>query len=160
MALGKFPEAVYDFTWAIQLTEGDNRPEKELNKKLSEYHRYAGQAHFEMCVYQEAKLHFQAAFEKDDTAAINSFNRGLVRSKLGEYSKANADFNHAIKLFKYEKEKTLEIYYCRYNLGINFRHMKLFDQSIAELRLAYELFPEKASVLNNIGLTYFENKEF
>jgi hypothetical protein len=45
------------------LAEEKDRPEKDLkNKKLSEYHRYAGQAHFEMSVYQEAKLHFETAY--------------------------------------------------------------------------------------------------
>ena len=51
MALGKFPEAVYDFTWAIQMLESDNKVKKELEERLSEYHRYAGQAHFEMNFY-------------------------------------------------------------------------------------------------------------
>jgi tetratricopeptide (TPR) repeat protein len=85
---------------------------------------------------------------------------GLVRSKLGEYKRANEDFNKAIKLYKFEKEKVLEIYYCRYNLGINFRHMKRYEESVAELRFALDLMPEKASCLNNMGLTLFEKGEF
>ncbi len=46
MALGKFPEAVYDFTWAIKLTEAEPKNDP---KKLSENHRFAGQSYFEMC---------------------------------------------------------------------------------------------------------------
>jgi tetratricopeptide (TPR) repeat protein len=46
MALGKFPDAVFDFTWAIKLTEAE--PQNDY-KKLSECHRFAGQSYFEMC---------------------------------------------------------------------------------------------------------------
>jgi len=46
MALGKFPEAVYDFTWAIKLTQAEPKNDP---KKLSENHRFAGQSYFEMC---------------------------------------------------------------------------------------------------------------
>ena len=44
MAMGKFPEAIYDFTWALKL-------ENEIGKSsqaLSKYNRFAGQCYFEM----------------------------------------------------------------------------------------------------------------
>jgi tetratricopeptide (TPR) repeat protein len=63
-------------------------------------------------------------------------------------------------MFKLDKKETLEIYYCRYNLGINFRHMKNYEKSVLELRQALDLMPEKASCLNNMGLTLFEKGEF
>jgi hypothetical protein len=47
MAMGKFPEAIYDFTWAIRL-------ESEIGKNsssLSKYNRFAGQCYFEMSQY-------------------------------------------------------------------------------------------------------------
>ena len=77
MALEKFPEAVFDFTWAIKLTEAE--PQNDF-KKLSEYHRFAGQSYFEMCQYQEAFDHFNCAVTHEQSG-INYFNRGLVRSK-------------------------------------------------------------------------------
>lgn len=93
MALGKFSEAVYDFTWAIQMLESDNSTMDRKKELQSEYHRYAGQAHFEMNFYQEARLHFQKAFESEPKNSKNLFNRGLVLSKLGDYRQANADFD-------------------------------------------------------------------
>ena len=44
MALGKFPEAIDDFTWALKL-ETDLKKE---NAALSKYNRYAGNCYFEM----------------------------------------------------------------------------------------------------------------
>lgn len=44
MAMGKFPEGIYDFTWAIRL-------ETEIGKNsvsLSKFNRFAGQCYFEM----------------------------------------------------------------------------------------------------------------
>jgi len=44
MALGKFPEAIYDFTWALKL-------ETDLKKDptaMSKYNRFAGNCYFEM----------------------------------------------------------------------------------------------------------------
>jgi tetratricopeptide (TPR) repeat protein len=77
MAMGKFPEGIYDFTWAIKL-------ETEIGKNsvsLSKFNRFAGQCYFEMSQYQEALTHFNQAFSKEESG-INYFNRGLVRSKL------------------------------------------------------------------------------
>ena len=164
MALGKFPEAVYDFTWAIKLTEAE--PQNDP-KKLSENHRFAGQSYFEMCQYQEAFDHFDCAVTNEQSG-VNYFNRGLVRSKQGlhdnlKYKEANKDFQLAIKIYSdQKKEKAIEVYYCRYNLGINFRRLNEpdYEQSVFELKMALELQPEKASCHNNIGLSYFEKNEF
>ena len=58
MALGKFPEAIYDFTWAIKL-ETDT---KKSDLMLSKYNRFAGNCYFEMSQYQEAPQHYSLAF--------------------------------------------------------------------------------------------------
>lgn len=76
MAMGKFPEAIYDFSYAIKI-ENEKNPD---NKRLSEYHRFAGQSYFEMCQFQEATDHFEMAVE-NESSALNNFNRGLARSK-------------------------------------------------------------------------------
>ena len=57
MALGKFPEGIYDFTWALKL-ETENRKESAA---LSKYNRYAGNCYFEMSQYQEALQHYNLA---------------------------------------------------------------------------------------------------
>jgi tetratricopeptide (TPR) repeat protein len=77
MALGKFSDAIFDFTWAIKLTDAE--PQKDY-KKLSEYHRLAGQSYLEMCQYQDAFYHFDSAVSNEQSG-INYFNRGLVQSK-------------------------------------------------------------------------------
>ena len=51
------------------------------------------------------------------------------------------------------------MYFCRYNLGINFRKLGELDSSIIELKEAITLYSDKASVYNNLGLTYFEKNE-
>ena len=55
MALGKFPEAIYDFTWALKLGI-DN---KVQDKDLSKYNRFAGNCYFEMSQYPEAQTHYK-----------------------------------------------------------------------------------------------------
>ena len=75
------------------------------------------------------------------------FNRGLARSKQGvhdnqKYKDANKDFLQAIKYYtEQKKDKNIEVYYCRYNLGINYRRLTEpdYDKSVMELRLALEL---------------------
>ena len=79
MAMGKFPEAIYDFTWALKL---ENEMKKD-NGNLSMYNRYAGNCYFEMSQYHEALQHYRQAFSKDESG-MNCFNKGLVLSKLGE----------------------------------------------------------------------------
>ena len=106
-------------------------------------------------------MHFDLAFSKDDTSGLNYFNRGLVQSKLHSYKQANSDFNKALALFGQEKEKrALEVYFCRYNLGINNRKQGKLEQSISELRHAIDLQPEKPSAHNNLGLSLFEKGDF
>jgi len=52
MALGKFPEAIYDFTWALKL-QNDLKDLKsdQMTALLSKYHRFAGNCYFEMSQY-------------------------------------------------------------------------------------------------------------
>lgn len=50
-------------------------------------------------------------------------------------------------------------YFCRYNLGINYRKLGEFDSSVIELKEAIALQSEKSTVYNNLGLTYFEKNE-
>ncbi len=52
-----------------------------------------------------------------------------------------------------------QVYFCRYNLGINHRKLGDFDSSIHELKIAIDLNADKPSVHNNLGLSYFEKNE-
>ena len=126
MALGKFPEAIYDFTWALKL-QNDLKDLKsdQMTALLSKYHRFAGNCYFEMSQYQEANEHYTQA-QKDETGT-SYFNLGLVRSKLNKLEKANSAFKTAIEKFKQEKQQNLQIYFCRYNLGINYRKLGQLD---------------------------------
>lgn len=112
-----------------------------------------------MSQYQEASQHFQQAVLKEDQSGINLFNRGLVRSKLNQFKKANEDFTNAIKVFGTEKNTLQQVYFCRYNLGINYRKLGDFDASIHELKMAIDLNADKPSVHNNLGLSYFEKND-
>jgi hypothetical protein len=61
MALGKFPEAIYDFTWALKLVTDLKEEPNKMNKtleaikedretpaRISKYNRLAGNCYFEM----------------------------------------------------------------------------------------------------------------
>ena len=103
MALGKFPEAIYDFTWALKLgneqraaanDKGNEQKTTIDNTSLSKYNRFAGNCYFEMAQYQEAKTHYlQALKNNKDESGLNYFNMGLVLSKLGDLVPSNKNFN-------------------------------------------------------------------
>lgn len=99
MALGKFPEAIYDFTWALKL-ETDLK--KNDQTALSKYNRFAGNCYFEMSQYAEALTHYTQALQKDDSG-INNFNKGLALSKLGQLKSANKCLNLAREKFGTDK---------------------------------------------------------
>lgn len=94
-----------------------------------------------------------------EESGINHFNKGLVLSKLDQLKLANKSLVTAKEKFAAEKANEINGYYCRYNLGINLRKLGEYDASIIELKEAAEIGRNKASVFNNLGLTYFENNE-
>ena len=169
MALGKFPEAIYDFTWALKLVTDLKEEPNKMNKtleaikedretpaRISKYNRLAGNCYFEMSQYHEALQHYRQALQKEPDSAINLFNKGLVLSKMGQLKEANKELNLAREKFGNEKSNQINVYYCRYNLGINFRKLGDLDSSVIELKEATALYQDKPSAFNNLGLTYFE----
>ena len=66
--------------------------------ELQELYRNAGQANFELGQFQEAFQHFERAY-KEDSNALNTFNRGLSLMKLGLYEDAEKDFIAAHKAY-------------------------------------------------------------
>lgn len=103
-------------------------------------------------------MHYNQALQKEESG-INHFNKGLVLSKLDQLKMANKSLTTAKEKFITEKANVVNVYYCRYNLGINLRKLGEYDASIIELKEAAVVCPDKASVFNNLGLTYFENNE-
>lgn len=83
MAMGKFPEAIYDFTWAIKnvtpVKEESQKnksnlietvkEDKEIPQKQAKYNRFAGNCYFEMSQYQEALVHYNEANKKEPDSA-------------------------------------------------------------------------------------------
>lgn len=98
--------------------------------------------------------------QKEDSG-INNFNKGLVLSKLDQLKAANKALTTAKERFGNDKSQNTNVYFCRYNLGINLRKLGELDSSIIELKEAITLQADKASasVFNNLGLTYFEKNE-
>ena len=81
--------------------------------------------------------------------------------KLGEHDDAHNDFNNALKYYQDKNESATNPgqYKVRYNMGINFRHLGLLQDSIDAFRAAIDL-NEKPCAFNNRGLSYFENEDY
>ena len=90
---------------------------------------------------------------------MNHFNKGLVLSKLDNLKAANKSLTTAREKFGNDKSNLLYVYFCRYNLGINYRKLQEYENSVIELKEAIVLYQDKPSVYNNLGLTYFEKNE-
>ena len=54
---------------------------------------------------------------------MNHFNKGLVLSKLDNLKAANKSLTTAREKFGNDKSNLLYVYFCRYNLGINYRKL-------------------------------------
>lgn len=67
MALGKFPEAIYDFTWALKISIDKNKDDE----KIAAYNRFAGNCYFEMSQYNEALQHYKQAQQKEESITTN-----------------------------------------------------------------------------------------
>lgn len=80
-------------------------------------------------------------------------------SKLNKLDAAQKSLTTAKEKFGTDKSNQINVYFCRYNLGINYRKLGDHDRSIGELKEAITLQHEKPSVFNNLGLTYFEKSE-
>ena len=86
-ALGRYPEALADFSRAHQL---------DPNEAWIIANR--GEAHQMMEHYDEALVDFNRGIELDPTYARAIGRRGLVYSALGRYPEALADFSRAHQL--------------------------------------------------------------
>jgi tetratricopeptide (TPR) repeat protein len=139
MGLGKYKEALYDFSVAIQLEKRlDDQADK---KKMSDAYCYAGQCHFEMEQFDMALAHLEKAclFEREN--GRNLFYRALAKSRMAngvrqKYEDANEDFKFAFKEF--QNDVTTK-FFIRFNMGINLRLLQKYEESADMLRQAIEL---------------------
>lgn len=169
-----------DFSIAIKLEKDkQEQAQKEEEKggaaamyahkrfQLDEYHRNAGQAHYELSQYEEAQMHFQLAIKEDSAnsnAHLNYFNRGLCQSKLKKYEEAKDSYTLALKHFDAHKQDG-EKYRVQYNMGINYRNMDMIAESIDMLSKAVSnwntsINTEISAAYNYLGLSYFEQRQF
>ena len=179
MALGHFMEALMDFSVSIKLQKAALKKLREsatynstnVNDKkkegspLEHYYRNAGQANFELGQFNEALQHFEKAF-REDPSGHNYLNRGMAYMKLCLYEDAAADFGKALAKYVIMNDNDKpphNQYKVHYNMGINFRNMGQYQESVTNFRKCIEMSerPElsrvnKSSAYNNCGLSNFE----
>jgi len=97
-------------------------------------------------------------FFYEDSNPQNLYNRALVKQKLGNYEGSNEDFTEAYNQFKANESSNK--YSTRFNMGINYRKLGKYLESVEEFKKAIEIHADKASVYNNLGLTYFEKADY
>jgi tetratricopeptide (TPR) repeat protein len=85
MKLGKYPDAVEDYTRALEL-----RPDADI-------YQHRGWAHFFSDAWKLALRDFSKAIELDPEAGDAYTGRGLAHVMLGDYRKANADADAALR---------------------------------------------------------------
>ena len=117
--------------------QGGSSTTQKKDGTLQEYYRNAGQANFELGQYNEAFQHFDNALKEDkDSNGSNFLNRGMVFMKLGLYDDAQHDFNMSLRMYSGNTVKDSETvkkenqYKVHYNMGINFRNMGEFQNSV------------------------------
>jgi tetratricopeptide (TPR) repeat protein len=85
MKLGKYPEAVEDYTRALE-----RAPDADI-------YQHRGWAHFFADAWKLALRDFSAAIERDPAAGDSWTGRGLARVMLGHYREAVADAEEALR---------------------------------------------------------------
>lgn len=74
---------------------------------------------------------------------------------MERYEEAIKDYEKAI-----EYPHDSHVYHTYYNKGICLRKLGRLDKSIDDLKKAVDMKPDNPNAHNNLGLSYFENKEF
>ena len=140
---GKYPEAVAEFTKAI-----------ELDPKLVDAYLLRGVAYLDgLKKYPEAIADLTKAIELDPKLVAAYSNRGLALDGLKKYPEAIADFTKAIEL-----DPKLAL---AYNLrGQAFYFLEKNVEAIADLTKAIELDPKLVDAYLLRGVAYQELKGF
>ena len=140
---GEYKKAILDYSSAIRLDSG-----------TANYYSNRGQSYRKLGKPQVALSDFEAAIALEPSNASLVFNRGMALYDCGQYKKAIKDFTTALK----DKKLTYRAYY---NRGNCYRRLKKsLDKSIDDLSQALNLEPRNPSAHNNLGLSFFENKNY
>ena len=106
----------------------------------------------------EALNHYNMAIDINPYNGEFIYNRGLVKSRLDQVPEAIKDYEQAIKHLPQSDEESR--YQAHFNLGICNRRLGKLEASIKDLEKARLMKPDRSSVHNNLGLSYFENNMY
>ena len=79
------------------------------------------------------------------------YNRGISYARKGQYDRAIADYDQAIKI----NPRDAMVYY---NRGLAYHNKGQYDRAIADYTKAIEINPRDAMVYTNRGIAYEEKK--
>ena len=127
--LGKFNEAILDFSKAIN-----------LDNKTPSFHSYRGRCNFELGKFNEAILDFTKSLSLNKDP-LDFFKRGESKFNLKDFKKAILDFNKAIDL----ENKTPSFF--RYRGKCNFE-LEKYDEAISDFTKALYLEKNEKSYLD------------
>ena len=102
----------------------------------------------------EALNHYNMAIDINSQNGEYIYNRGLVNSRLDQVPEVIRDYEQAIKYLPQSDEESK--YQAHFNKGICLRRLGKLADSIKDLEKARLMKPDRSSVHNNLGLSYFE----
>jgi tetratricopeptide (TPR) repeat protein len=90
------------------------------------------------------------------------FKTGDVDVKEKKRSRPNIDIGEVLKQFKVQVESKvgLEDLQCRYDLGVTYKEMGLFEEALNEFRVASADDEQRAKAFEMAGLCHFEMQEY
>ena len=134
--LGKYDEALQDYTRAIEL---------DPKETLAFINR--GATYVKLGKYDEALRDYNRAIELDPKDARSYNNRGIRYNALGIYNEAIRDHTKAIEL----DSRFADAYICR---GYAYDELGKYDEAIRDYNKAIELKPDEADFYFNRGIVY------
>ncbi len=167
---GSYPEAIAEFTKAIELNPGFRNAWKvrastyalmnqwdkaiadcskviELNPQNALSWNLRGWAYSESTRYDKSIADLSHALELDSTIASIWNNRGWAYFGLEQHNKAIADFSKAIELNSDLPEPVI-------GLGMVYTNLKKWDKAFAQLSKAIKLDPKFVMAWSNRGSAY------
>jgi len=100
----------------------------------------------------------KTAIDYDKQNGMYHFNKGLIKMNMNKVDEAIDALKKAAQHI--EPNNNDQLYQARFNLGVCYRRKRNLDESIEQFRKALILNPEKASCLNNLGLSFFEQGDY
>jgi tetratricopeptide (TPR) repeat protein/tRNA A-37 threonylcarbamoyl transferase component Bud32 len=137
-ALGKYEEALVEYTHALQ-----------LDPKLVQACTGRGNTYTALNRYEEALVDHNRAIQLDPKLALAHYNRGVTYAKMGRHKEALADYNHAIQL-----DPNLACAYS--NRGTTYADLGKLEEGLADYNRALQLDPSDAKVYCDRGAAYEE----